>query len=472
MLYQEELEGVLHEIMAGWDIPGLAVAIVERDEVSYDKRLGVQSLETKAPITPQSVFCVQSISKPFVATAVMQLVERVKLELDAPLVKYLPYFQMDDEHAKEITIRQVLSHTSGMPDIEEGEYIAWMQEPEYDDGAAERFVRSLSNKMLVAGPGEHFHYSNIGYDVLGDLLAKVSGQSFEDLMQERVLIPSGMQDSTFFYRDVPASLLVWPHLRSPEMKPSPIYPYQRADAPASFLHTTVQDMCHWCMTCLNRGEYHGSTILSPAGYEVMWKPVAKRREPPSMYEQMGLGWNLGHYKGVKTISHGGGGFGWTAFLLIMPEKDCGAVILCNQESDAHLQVLRAVADTLVGEKPKVGAVSWMVPASRAMIEGGIAAAYACYEEIKADGAETYDLDEYSLIGLALELMTAREPGLAIDVLGLNIDVFPACAESYIKRADLYRRKGDLAQAEKDLLRALSIEPENPNAQALLDKVRA
>jgi CubicO group peptidase (beta-lactamase class C family) len=324
-----DLEAVLLEIKHRWDIPGLIVGMVDGGEIAYAKGFGVRNLDTQIPMTLDSVFCVQSISKCFVATAVMQLVEAGKLELDAPLVQYLPYFQMDDERFQQITIRQALSHTSGMPDIDENNYIEWVSRPEYDDRAAERFVRSLSDKKLIADPGERFSYSNIAYDVLGDLLAKVSGKSFESNLQENILFPSGMPNSTFLLSDVPPDLLVWPHLRTPDMKVNPIYPYHRADSPASFLHTTVEDMCRWCITCLNRGTYQGQSILSTAGYERMWTPAAKRGDQPSMYEFMGLGWNLGHYRSENTVSHGGAGFGWTAFMLILPEKNSAAVVLSN-----------------------------------------------------------------------------------------------------------------------------------------------
>ena len=396
MLYEKDLEVVLQEIMTRWDIPGLAVGIVEGDEIVYAKGFGVQSLETQAPVTLDSVFCVQSVSKCFVATAVMQLAERGKLDLDAPLVQYLPYFQMDDERYRQITIRQALSHTSGMPDMDEIEYVELVAHPEYDDGAAERFVRSLSGRKLIANPGERFSYSNIAYNVLGDLLAKVSAKSFESVMQEQILIPSGMPNSTFMLTDIPIHLLAWPHLRSPEMRVNPSYPYHRADAPASFLHTTVVDLCHWGITSLKRGNHPGQSILSSAGYDLMWTPVAKRGNPPSMYEEMGLGWTLGHFKDVKTVCHGGGGFGGTAFLLILPEKNCAAVVLCNEESNAHFRAVQAVADTLIGQKPQANTVSWMVPISRALAEGGIDAAYARYSEIKAGGGQEYYFDENDL----------------------------------------------------------------------------
>jgi len=413
-----DLDVVLQEIMTRWDVPGLAVGIVQGDDIVYAKGFGVQSLATQVPVTLDSVFCVQSVSKCFVATAVMQWVERGKLELDAPLTQYLPYFQMDDDRYRQVTIRQMLSHTSGMPDIDERDYVEWVTHPEYDDGAAERFVRSLSDRKLIGDPGERFSYSNIAYNVLGDVLAKISAKSFENTMREQVLIPSGMPNSTYMLADIPTHRLAWPHLRSPEMKPNPSYPYHRADAPASFLHTTVVDMCHWGIACLNRGSYLGQRLLSPASYELMWTPVAKRGNPPGVFETMGLGWSIGHFKDVKTVCHGGSGFGGTAFFLILPEKNCAAVVLCNEESSAHLRAAYAVADTLIGQKPQANTVSWMVPISRALAEGGIAAAHARYAEIKGRDEEFY-FNEYDLLDLALELFTAGKSDLAIEVQNLS-----------------------------------------------------
>ncbi len=471
MLYKSDLDGVLQEIMLRWDVPGMAIGIVKGDEVAYAKAFGVLSLETQTPVTLDTKFCVQSISKTFVATAVMQLAERGKLDLDAPIVQYLPYFRLDDERYRQITIRQALSHTSGMPDMET-EYVDLVTHPEYDDLAAERYVRGLSNRKLIASPGERFSYSNIAYNVLGDMLAKVSGYTFEEVMREHVLTPSGMPNSTFMLADIPTNLLAVPHLRSPDIKVNPIYPYHRADSPASFLHTTVIDMCHWGSTALNRGSYLHQSILSPASYDLMWTAVAKRGSSPSMSEEMGLGWNLGHYKDVKTVSHGGGGFGWNAFLLILPERNYAAVILSNEESNAHIRATRAVADVLLDEKPQANSVSWMIPISHALAKGGIEAAYARYAEIKArtDDNEFF-IQEYELINLSFQLFTANKIDLAIEVLGLNIHAYPEYIESYLEQARLYLYKGKIMQAKESLLKALSIEPNNSTAVSLMAMVQ-
>jgi len=471
MQNEKELDSVLQEIIDRWDLPGLAVGIVEDDEIVYARGFGVQNVDTRAPVTPDSVFCVASISKAFVATAVVQLAERGMISLDAPLVDYLPYFRLDDERYPLLTIRQMLSHTSGMPDSDEIEYTELLAHPEYDAAAAERYVRRLNHRKLAAAPGERFLYSNIAYNVLGDMIAKVSGNSFETYMQQQILIPAGMPNSTFLFADVTPDLLAVPHLRAPEMIVSPSYPYHRADAPASFLHATVLDMCHWGLTCLERGRHSGHSLLSPASYEMMWTPVvAWGYSRPSIYEDMGLGWTLGHYKNIKTISHGGMGFGWTDFLVILPEKRQAAVILCNEESFARGRTVRAVVDAMLGEKPQVDTVSWMVPVSHALMEGGIESAYACYASLRAGGTQAYYFDEADLPNLAIQMVLAKKVDLAIEVLGLNIHVYPEYIDSYLDQAKLYLQKGEIKSAEQCLLKALSVEPDNILALELLEQV--
>jgi CubicO group peptidase (beta-lactamase class C family) len=470
MIFENKLNNVLEEIVSRWGIPGLSVGIVDGDKIIYTRSFGVQSLETQVPVTSESIFCLQSIAKCFVSSAVMQLMERGKIQLDAPLVQYLPYFKLDDERYPQITIRQILSHTSGLPDMDEFDYNDLVSHPEVDDGAAERYVRGLSSMKLVHAPGEEFLYSNIGYNVLGDLISKISGQTFEEYMKVNVLSPIEMTDSTFLLADVDRQRVAVPHLRTPGMIVNPTYPYHRGDAPASFLHSTVVDMCHWAITCIKRGIYQGQRILTPASYDMTWTPAAKRGNPP-LKEDMGLGWNLGHFDGVQTVSHGGGGFGLTCQLVLLPEKDRAAIILCNEESSAIGRASGAVLRTMLDQEPKAGKVMWMVPISEALHAGSIQSAYACYDELKRSGSEEYVIDDYELISLVYQLMGVGKIDLAIDVLNLNIHAFPESVDSYTSLANLYFRKGQRSQAEEMLVKALSIDPNSPEAAILLEKVR-
>ena len=454
MTLDPKLEPVLEEIVARWGIPGLAVGIVAGGEIVYRRGFGVQSLATQAPVTPDSLFCVASITKCFVASAALQLVEQGKLDLDAPLAAYLPDFKLDDARYTQITTRQMLSHTAGMPDFGDSEYDALVANPAYDEAAPVRLVRSLAERKLIAAPGERFAYSNIAYDVLGYLIAILSGQTFESYMQEHVLKPAGMPESTLYFPAAPRDRLAVPHLRTPGMIVNPIYPYHRADAPASFLHATLTEMCHWAITCLKGSRCAGAGILSPASYAQMWTPVAEWGFPP-LYEHIGLGWTLGHFEGVKTVSHGGMGFGWTDFLTLLPEKDCAAVILCNEESSARSRLIHAALCAMLGSEPQAGTVSWMVPITQALQSGSVLAAYTCYEAIKDDPAYFFDADE--LFDLTYQLRSVQKFDLAIAVLELNLHVFPKHLPSYLALAEFYRQTGQNDQAEQLLRQAQNLQ---------------
>jgi CubicO group peptidase (beta-lactamase class C family) len=195
--YAEKLEPILEKIVREGKIPGLAVGIVEDGELVYARGFGVMKLgDPTTPVTAQTLFHMASITKPFVATAVMQLVGQGKVDPDARVTRYLPYFRLKDTRFESITVRQMLTHTSGMPDVTD---YRW-DKPEYDDGALERYVRSLSAEELRWQPGSKFAYSNMAYEVLGDLVAKVSGKSFEDYVEENILESLGMRSSTLLLK--------------------------------------------------------------------------------------------------------------------------------------------------------------------------------------------------------------------------------------------------------------------------------
>lgn len=420
MKYQR-LYQVLEDIINRWDIPGLGVGLIEEGEIVHDRTFGVQNLITGVPVTPDSLFCVASIAKCFVACAIMQLVEQGVLQLDVPLVEYLPDLFLDDDHYQEITLRQILSHTSGMPDMDEIEYDKLVVHSEYDEEAPARFFHTLSTRKMIGLPGEKFAYSNIAYNVLGYLITRCTGMTFEDYMKANILNPAGMTNSTFFFPDVPLDSLSVPHLRIPHLVPNPILPYHRADAPASFLYTTVVDMCNWAITSLNRGIFKEERLISQSSYDLMWTPIAQRGYPP-FREEMGLGWALGHFMGVRTVAHGGAGFGWSCHLILLPEKNCAAIILSNEESSAIECIEQAVVRTLLELEPKTGKVSWMIPIARSLNTGGIQAAHTTYEKIKNN--PDYFIDEYDLITLTYQLLSVGKTDLAMDVLKLNLIPFP------------------------------------------------
>jgi CubicO group peptidase (beta-lactamase class C family) len=320
--------------------PGIAFALVKGKKLVHCKALGVANLETKRVLKPESNFHVASISKTFTAAAIVQLAERGKLDLDKKLTNYLPYFSMADSRYKEITIRSILNHTSGIPDVEDYEW----QKNVADTGAAERLTRSLSPLHLMSKPGAEFHYSNLAYDVLGDLIAKVTGQSFEEYVKRHILSKLQMQNSSFMLSDIPDSLRTSPHVGLP-LQVSKVYPYNRMHAPSSTLNSNVLALSNWIIVNLNKGSYKGHQVLPANGIIKMQAP-SFRIDSVSV-RSMGLAWFSYAYKGVNIINHDGADVGYVSVLCMVPSREFGFVLLFNSDEVDSYSIKTHVLNSLL-----------------------------------------------------------------------------------------------------------------------------
>src|SRR5262249_32951738 len=246
----------------------------------------------------------------------------------------------------------MVTHTSGMPDVEDYEW----DKPQYDDGALERYVRSLSNQKLIFAPGTNFRYSNMAFEVLGDLIAKVSGESFDDYVRHHILTPLKMRDSTLLKKEIDPKLMTWGHERDKDGQvfPSKVYPYNRMHSPSSNLHSNVEDMARWALANLNHGELDGRRILKEQTYDIMWKPAHKLSDS----DGVGISWFLGEYRGLATVSHGGGDPGYATFLVLLPEKKIAVVLMANCDwlSKGRGKIANAALDVALGLNPQPIAV--------------------------------------------------------------------------------------------------------------------
>lgn len=458
---EESLEPLIEQVVASCELAGLAIGIVREDEVVYAKGFGVRSIATREPVTAQSLFHLASVSKPFVATAVMQLVEQGKVELEAPVVSYLPYFTMRDERHRAMTVQQMLSHVAGMPD--ELDY-HWDQ-PEDDDGALERYVRSLASASLLFAPGKRFAYSNIAYEVLGDLIAKVSGQPFETYMRVHLLHPLGMSTSTFLKQDVPAELATAPHVRVPRLMLSPIYPYHRAHAPSSTLHSSALEMCLWARANLQRGSLDGKHILSAGSYDLLWHPYARvgDDDPP---EDIGLSWFLGAYRGQRRISHGGSDTGFQSSFGLLPDSGLGVVVLANALPAPVYEIRQAALDILLGETPTAPRPPVLVPLADILSGQGVEAALGVYHALRERQPTVYDFGAQQCFAAGDALIGIGRSSEAVRVLRLGLAIAPASCEGYSLLAFAYHHSGQDALARTTISQALQQDPHDAIALAI------
>ena len=336
----KHFEPFLKQQMKAHDVPGFTIGVVKHGTVVYARAFGVKSLDSREKLTTSSLFHQASLTKPVVATCIVQLVEKGKISLDDPIIRYLPYFKLADEQYKAITIRHMVTHTSGMPDVQDYEW----NNPVYDDGALERYVRGLSSQPLIAAPGETYRYSNMAYEVLGDLIAKVSGMSFEVYVHKNILVPLNMPHSTLLKREADPKLMSAPHVKEgDQVAVSAVYPYNRKHAPSSTLISNTLDMSRWALANLNRGELDGQRILKASTYDVMWQPGT------DVDAGIGMSWKLSRHGHLQIVSHGGRDTGFRSCILLVPDKSLGIVVSTNYDRTPIDPIMDAALTVALGE---------------------------------------------------------------------------------------------------------------------------
>ncbi len=390
---------LVENVIRSHELPGLAIGIVADTEIVYAKGFGVRSIETREPVSITTIFHMASVSKPFVATAIMQWVERGQVQLDAPITTYLPYFKLDDERYSDISVQQMLSHISGMPDA--GDY-EW-DKPQYDKGALERYVRSLSSEKLLSKPGEKFAYSNMAFECLGDVIAKVSGMSFDEYTEKYILNPAGMATSSFLKPEHLPGNWASPHVQVLATLAWKGYPYNRMHGPSSTLHSSALEMCNWAITNLKRGSFQDNKILDPSSYDILCKPWAETGKG----EQVGLSWFLGEYRGERTVKHGGGDIGFRTHFVMLPDKRAAVVVLCNLLPAPVEEIALSALDIILGYEPDPIIPHASLVVCKTLSEQGLAAAVAQWDSLKSNHAGEYNFSPQPFSNLFIAISLER-----------------------------------------------------------------
>jgi CubicO group peptidase (beta-lactamase class C family) len=463
--FKERLEPVIKQVMELASMPGFAIAIVQDQKIIYSAAFGLKNLNQKDPIATTSLFHMASITKPFVATSIMQLWEQGKINLDATVVSYLPYFKVNDERYKQITVRQMLSHISGMPDVEDYEW----DKPQYDDGALERYVRSLGSYKLLFDPGTKMRYSNMAFEVLGDVIAKVSGLTFEEYVKRNILEPLAMTQSTLLVKQADPALLTTPHVQgnSYVVEVSKVFPYNRMHSPSSTLYSNVLNMSRWAIANMNRGELDGKRVLKASTYDIMWKPSGEAAP------NVGISWFLGTHRDLWTVRHGGGDVGFSSNLVLLPDKKIAVVMMSNYDRAPLGIITNAALDVALGLQPEPVSLKKPIDAViyAAISSHGIDAAVKQYNDLKKEQQQTYDFSERLLNRLGYNLMNQGKMKEAIRVFQLNVEAYPASSNVYDSLGEAYMKNGDKAPAIENYEKSLKLDPANNNAVEMLKKLK-
>jgi CubicO group peptidase (beta-lactamase class C family) len=330
------IDSYLREQVAARRLPGLAVAVVEGERVVWLRGYG--SAGEGRPVTAQTQFYIGSCTKSFTALATMQLVAQGKLELDAPVRRYLPWFRVADEAGSaQITVRHLLNQTSGLSEA---------GDPRPNDRRASltESARALSSVRLTAPPGSRFQYYNQNYRLLGALIEQVSGESYADYLRNHVLTPLAMSKTT---ADPTAAVdLAQGHawvfgrsLRRPQG-------FDPGALSSGYVISTAEDLAHYLHALLNDGRYGTSTVAQPDTLAQLFALPAgvsgsAGAPPPGVAQILGastgvesgyaMGWLVARApQGRRLIFHGGTLERFHADILLLPAERRGFAVLANQ----------------------------------------------------------------------------------------------------------------------------------------------
>ena len=303
-------------------IPGVALGLVHNDQIVHLRGFGSADQSGRA-VTPQTPFILASVSKSFTALAIMQLVEAGKIELDAPVQRYLPWFRVADPVASaRITVRHLLYHTSGIPSS------GYACRADQVTMSLEQYVRSLATLSLDRPVGSRPDYCSTNYDVLGLIVQTVSGQPYGTYVQQHVFAPLQMHDSFASEPEARRDGLAQGHRWIfGVLSPFDFYPVSQV--PAGGLISSVQDMTNYLVAQMNAGRFGSTSVLSSAGIATMHAPGVPQEGGRGFY---GMGWVNGPLAGVPAIWHGGNIAHFHALLLIEPQTHWGAILLVNANS--------------------------------------------------------------------------------------------------------------------------------------------
>ena len=328
--------------MKAFDVPGIGLAIVKDGTVVVAKGYGVRKLGSPEPVDGRTLFGIASNTKVFTATALGLLVEEGKIQWDAPVVRYLPAFQMFDPYVtRELSVRDLLVHRSGLG-LGAGDLLWW---PTSTYNRAE-IVRRLRFIKPATSFRSAYAYDNVLYLVAGQLIEAVSGQPWEDFVTARILKRVGMTGTNVMHSAASAGGNVAATHARVDGVVRPIAPFVSDNTnPAGGINSNAEDMAKWMQVLLARGVLpDGSRLFSEDTLRQLTSivtPLAPTLSPPPEFAALrngfagyALGLNVRDYRGMKMWTHTGGLPGYVSRVMMVPEAKLGVTVLTNQESGA------------------------------------------------------------------------------------------------------------------------------------------
>ena len=362
----EAIDAYIEKQLKTLNVPGASLVIIEGDQIVHTKGFGITGLGEKSP-TPQTPFFIGSLTKSFTALAVMQLVEAGKINLDAPLQDYLPWFRLaDPQIAAQISVRHLLIQTSSLSQIP-----GMLGLANFDNSAnaTEQQARELVDLEPARQAGETFEYSNVNYNLLGLIIEAVSGETYADYIRNHIFDPLGMEHSYVSKNEAQADDLAVGYQEwfgFPVAVPD--LPVPLGSLPSGQLIASAEDMAFYLIAQLNGGQYAEEKILSAAGMDQMHQAAASTSEGGiSLGGDYGMGWFVTETEQGRRIWHYGEVPDFYAYMAILPEQEKGLALLVNTNHQMYTYALLSAAEgavnLLAGVEPQAniwGLLPWIL----------------------------------------------------------------------------------------------------------------
>jgi CubicO group peptidase (beta-lactamase class C family) len=299
--------------------PGLAILVAQDGKILFEKGHGLAGLEHRVPITPQTIFRIGSITKQFTAAAILKLQEEGKLSVEDKLSKYIPGFPRGDE----VTLRQLLTHTSGL-----GDYLhdSNIQSRVTNATTTEVIIKEIEKHPYDLAPGTKWHYSNSGYVLLGYIVEKVSGQSYGDFLRENFFQPLGMTNAGVYHSHLGLSHEALGYILGTNGFMRALNEDGSWTGGCGALYSTVDDLNRW-----NEGVFNGR-VLDAASFKEAFTLVKEFESQTNSDSGYGFGWAVEHDRGLQVIGHLGGLPGFRSCLLRVPDEKFTVAVLSNVRS--------------------------------------------------------------------------------------------------------------------------------------------
>ncbi len=440
---------------------GLAIGITKGADYSYMKTFGYANIETNYVAHIHTPFHIASLSKPFTAVAIMLLVQEDKLKLDDRLVDHLVDFSMSDDLYQDITIKHILTHTSGI-----SRHIAiddWTN-PSIGPDAMKENLEIIKSQQLDFIPGSQYSYSNSAFDILGLVIAEVSGKPFDQFLHDEIFVPIGMKH-TSLKRSAGSD---WSHSHSYGLATQVLdpFPYNERLFPSSGVVSSISDMCLWGQFHIGRGSLNGKEILSQELYQTI---VSPQQETP-WGDQIGLSWYLQTYLDRPIIMHTGSDTGFEAMMYIYPEDEVTVTVLANRDFSRTGRIVNAISEAIFDHPLKDYQLSAKYPFAKTYRKTGIETAMQEWQNLKNDTTDLYYVEDDDLLTTGAILENGGHWQQSKEILENYIKINSNSTYAWRLLGNDYLQLGDTTQAVSCYQKTLEINSSYSKGKKALESI--